>query len=130
MLQVGDVIELKEGMKVCASIPEHFIYRNRKGSFVLTHHDVVLGGEFEYLCGKYIVYKTTFDGGGTSHGISGAYPDGHHVFCLKADDENVKIDFYQSGCFTAMKGYSKMVSGRYPESPLTPAVGRLPYSRE
>lgn len=102
MLQEGDVIELKAGMKVYANIPEHFVYGNRKGSFSLTHHDVILGGEFEYLCGKYIVYKTTFDGGGTGHGINDVYPDGHHVFCMKADDENIKVDFYQSGCFTAM----------------------------
>ena len=102
MLQEGDVIELKAGMKVYANIPEHFVYENRKGSFSLTRHDVILGGEFEYLCGKYIVYKTTFDGGGTGHGVNDVYPDGHHVFCMKADDENVKVDFYQSGCFTAM----------------------------
>jgi hypothetical protein len=101
LLEEGDVIELTEGLRVYANIPEHFVYSNRKGSFALTRHDVALGGEFEYLCGKYIVYKTTFDGGGTGHGSNDIYPDGHHVFCLKSDDENIKVDFYQSGCFTA-----------------------------
>ena len=103
MLKEGDVIELKPGMKVYADIPEHFVYSNKRGSFTLTHHDIVLGGDFDYLCGKYIVYKVSRDGGHSGQGYNDSYPDGHHVFCLKANgDENVKVDFYQSGCFTAM----------------------------
>ena len=35
-------------------------------------------------------------------GAHDVYPDGHHVFCVKADDDKVRVDFYQSGCFTAM----------------------------
>ena len=100
MLQEGDVIELKEGMKVCADIPEHFVYK--PGSYILTHSNITLGGNFDYLCGIYIVYKTTYDGGGTGHGAHDVYSDGHHVFCVKSDDRNVKIDFYQSGCFRCM----------------------------
>lgn len=74
----------------------------KKGSFSLTRTDVRLGGEFDYLRGKYIVYKTSEDGGGTGHGRYDVYPDGHHVFCFKEDDETVQVDFYQTGCFTAM----------------------------
>ena len=102
MLKEGDVIELKDGMRVYADIPEHFVYCNRRGSYKMTHHEVTLGGNFDYLCGKYIVYKTTADGGGTGHGPHDIFSDGHHVFCVKSDDKNVRVDFYQSGCFTAM----------------------------
>ncbi len=101
-LQEGDVIELKEGMKVYADIPEHFVYSNRRGSFDMTHHDVTLGGEFDYLEGEYIVYKAYSGGGSKGGGMTGHddYPDGWHVFCERED--GVKVDFYQSGCFTAM----------------------------
>lgn len=112
MLQEGDVIILETGMQVYATIPEHFIYTNRRGSFKLTHHHITLGGNFDYLCGKYIVYKTSYNGGNTirthgdfrpiATGNHDTYPDGHHVYCIKADDRDVKVDFYQSGCFTAM----------------------------
>lgn len=102
MLQEGDIIELKEGHKIYAEVPEHFVFSNRKGSFQLTYHDVEIGGDFSYLAGRYVVYKTAYDGGGTGHGQYDTYPDGHHVFCERLDDRSVKVDFYQSGCFTAM----------------------------
>ena len=100
-LKEGDIIELGHGHTVYADIPEHFVYSNCRGSFELTHHEVLLD-ELDWLCGKYIVYKTSHDGGGTGHGPHDVYPDGHHVFCEKADQTEVKVDFYQSGCFTAM----------------------------
>lgn len=102
MLKEGDIIELKAGHKVYADIPEHFVFSNRKGSFNLTHHDITLGGEFAYLEGRYVVYKTANDGGGTGHGPHDVYPDGHHVYCERLDDRTVKVDFYQSGSFTAV----------------------------
>ena len=101
-LKEGDIIELKAGHRVYADIPEHFVYANRKGSFNLTNHDITLGGDFAYLEGRYVVYKTAHDGGGTGHGPHDVYPDGHHVYCERLDDRSVKVDFYQSGCFTAM----------------------------
>lgn len=60
-----------------------------------------LDGQFEYLQGRYVVYKTTTDGGGTGHGPHDVYPDGYHVFCERLAD-GVRVDFYQTGCFTAM----------------------------
>jgi hypothetical protein len=101
-LQKGDIIELKAGHTVYAQVPEHFCYENRKGSFKLTRHDVVIGGEFSYLAGRYAVTRTTKDGGGTGHGPHDIYPDGHHVFCQKLDESGIEVDFYQSGAFTAM----------------------------
>lgn len=91
LLKEGDVIELLPGMKVYAEIPKHFVYADSKGDFNLTKTDVVLGGEFNYLCGEYIVYKTTY-----------SIPNGHHVWCVNAINEAIKVDFYQTGCFTAM----------------------------
>lgn len=102
MLQEGDVIELKDGMKVYADIPEHFVFLNKRGSFKLTHSEVTLGRNFDYLCGKYVVVKTALDGGGTGHDQGDIYPNGHHVVCRKLDDQKIRVDFYQSGAFTAI----------------------------
>lgn len=49
--------------------------------------------------GEYRVVATAEDGGGMDYSF---YPNGHHVFCEKKDDPNVFVDFYQTGCFTAM----------------------------
>ena len=99
MLEEGDVIELVAGMEVYADIPEHFVFANKRGSYNLTHYNIVLGGDFDYLIGKYVVIKTVSDGGCDEPG--NYYPSGHHVYCAKLDDRSVKVDFYQSGCFTA-----------------------------
>jgi hypothetical protein len=40
------------------------------------------------------------NGGGPGH--NDHYPDGHHVYCVKADATQSKVDFYQTGAFTAM----------------------------
>ncbi len=107
-LEEGDVIELNETHVVYANIPEHFTCSSKRGIFTLTRHEAALGGELSYLQGKYVVTKTTFDGGSTGRD---AYPDGHHVFCRKIPEGKSyehslkvehEIDFYQSGCFTAM----------------------------
>ena len=95
-----DVIEIQEGHSVYADVPKHFVYANKKGCYDLTHERVIVGGELSYLAGKYIVTKTCMEGGGPSY--DGGYPDGHHVYCVSADNEDRKIDFYQSGSFTAM----------------------------
>ena len=98
-LQEGDVIKIEEGHKVYASIPRHFAYFNCKGDFELSKSEARVEGELSYLAGEYIVMKTVMDGGSTGRD---SYPDGHHVFCVKAGNPSIKIDFYQSGCFTAM----------------------------
>lgn len=98
LLEEGDVIELKKGHMVYADVPEHFVFSNKRGCFELTHHDVMIGGDFDYLVGRYVVYKTVEDGGSDGRD---PYPDGHHVFCERLKD-GVRVDFYQTGCFTAM----------------------------
>lgn len=50
--------------------------------------------------GEYKVIFAISDGGGHCH--DGDYPNGWHVFCQKVDDPSVEVDFYQTGCFTAM----------------------------
>lgn len=102
LLQEGDVILLKSGHTVYADIPEKYYYDNRRNSNKLTHADVEIGGVHNHLAGQYIVYKTTKDGGGFGHGPNDVYPDGHHVFAERADGSGIKVDFYQTGCFTAM----------------------------
>ena len=109
LLQEGDIIELKRGEKVYADIPVHFLYGNRRGSFGLGHGEALIDGELDYLAGRYVVYKTTYDGGGEGHGPNDTYPDGHHVYCERLSDPSVKVDFYQDGCFTCMLPNKKPV---------------------
>ena len=99
VLDEGDIIELKEG-NVYAILPVHCLYSNKRGVFDEFAHDVVSLSKCEWLQGKYIVYKTAFDGGGQN--FDGPYPNGHHVFCEKMDGSKTRVDFYQSGSFTAM----------------------------
>lgn len=103
MLQEGDIIELKKGMKVYTEVPNTFVYSNRKGDFELTSTDVEIGKDFEnWLEGKYVVVKTNTEGGGTGHGGHDVYPDGHRVFCENIEHPHIRCNFFQSGCFTAM----------------------------
>lgn len=101
LLQEGDVIDISYGRSVYADVPRHFVYSDCKGDFALTHALVNISGELSYFAGEYIVVKTVMDGGGTGHGPHDLYPDGHHVYCERTHDR-MKIDFYQTGCFTAM----------------------------
>lgn len=102
LLKEGDLIELKDGMEVYADVPKHFVFSNKRGCFDLTHSAVTIGGEFDYLAGEYVVIKTAMTGGGTGHGPNDVFTDGHRVWCQKTSDSNVNVDFYQTGCFTAM----------------------------
>jgi hypothetical protein len=104
MLQEGDIVELEEGMAVYTDVPEHFVYTNRRGVFdKIAHSLVTIEGHLGHLAGRYVVYKTSMDGGGHGgHHPADVYPDGHHVFAEKTDDPSIKIDFYQTGHFTAM----------------------------
>lgn len=101
-LQKGDVIEIEEGHRIYADVPMHFVFSNCKGCYDLTHHDIIVHDDFAYFAGKYVVIKTSTEGGGTGHGNHDVYPNGHKVWCVKVDDKKVMIDFFQSGCFTAM----------------------------
>ena len=109
MLNAGDIIELGKEHTVYADVPKHFVYDNRRGCFALTHACVSLADDnFDYLTGKYVVYRTVHDGGGAggygrpNNSADDIYFDGHHVFCEKVNDPGVKVDFYQTGSFTAL----------------------------
>lgn len=102
LLKKGDVIELKNGHEIYTDVPEHFVYSNKRGSFKLVHGHLRIAGELEYFAGKYVVLRTAMDGGGIGHGPGDTYPDGHHVFCEQLQAPHLKVDFYQTGCFTAM----------------------------
>ncbi len=56
--------------------------------------------------GEYEVTRAERNGGGSQLAMCGrgldTYPDGWHVYCQKVNDPDVKVDFYQTGCFTAM----------------------------
>jgi len=98
MLNVGDVIEIKEGHQIYATVPKHFLYSNCKGNFELRHEHITVKGELSYFYGKYIVINTANEGSG-----EGKYSQaGYRVYCIAAEDKNRKIDFFQTGSFTAM----------------------------
>jgi hypothetical protein len=121
-LKEGDVIRLSPGDMVYMEIPEMLVYENRRASKEWTRHEVKVDGIFSWLADlKFVVTKTASEGGGAGHGPHDEYPNGHHVYCesmrsypkqsegdgreiLLASDRiaGLKIDFYQSGCFTAM----------------------------
>jgi hypothetical protein len=101
MLQVGDVFGLTEGQSVYATVPQRFLFLNRQGVFDKTAKgQVLIGGNLAYLAGRYVVYETKLEGGGASP--DGGFSDGHHVFAEQLDNPDVKVDFYQSGDFSAM----------------------------
>jgi len=103
MLAEGDIIDVPIGMRVYASVPEHFLYANRRGVFdKLAHGEVVVAEDFAHMAGRYVVFKTASDGGGTGHGPHDVYPNGHHVYCEKLDGSGHRLDFYQSGCFSVV----------------------------
>ena len=102
LLQEGDIFELQDGDTVYSQVPEHFVYENRKGHFDLTQHEITCGNVWTHLRQRFVVVKTTHDGGGRGHGPHDVYQDGHHVFARSLEDGDVKINFYQTGSFTAM----------------------------
>jgi len=89
-----DVIELIPGYNVNIT--------DTSSILTLSEHNT------EFL-GKFIVTHTTFDGGGTGHGSHDVYPDGHHVWCVSAANNDIKIDFYQSGSFVTVNEIVKVV---------------------
>jgi len=52
------------------------------------------------ISGLFVVVKTSMSGGGMN--FDGPYPNGHRVYCEKINDKDIKVDFYQSGCFIVM----------------------------
>jgi hypothetical protein len=70
--------------------------------------------DMSYLAGEYVVVAVNEEDGGPD-GMNGrdSYPDGHHVKAIKLTDgeydpHGVKIDFYQTGCFSAMITQSEL----------------------
>lgn len=110
LLREGDIIELKKGHKVYASIPEKYVYENTPRSMKLTRTEVTIGEDrkgfnTDVLAGRYGVLKTARDGGGTGMGYHDVFPDGHHVWCRKMlgnGQFGEEVSFYQTGAFTAM----------------------------
>lgn len=117
LMHVGDIIELSPGMTVYAMLPEHCCFDNRFGVFnQYHHHEMKIGSQMKGLdthqfAGQYEVIQVSQDGGGSQTGMNGhpdTWPDGHHVRarmirekCLPSDPY-FEVDFYQTGCFTAM----------------------------
>lgn len=124
LLQIGDIIRLDRGKTVYADVPYKFIFSNvterSKDANEISHHDIKIGtvlsttkNKFNTgkLAGWYVVIDADMEGGGTGMGDHDVYPDGHHVFARKLkgeppelsyNEKGTEIDFYQTGCFTAM----------------------------
>jgi hypothetical protein len=100
LLKEGDIIELKAEHRIYADVPKHFVYSNCRGDFDLTHTDVQIGTRFDYFIGRYVVYKTSYTGAGTLDQMY--HSAGHHVFCEGLHGKHYRVDFYQTGGFTAV----------------------------
>lgn len=106
LLKEGDVIKLEGGHRVYARLPKHCIYKNTVGVFdQIAGTEVTIGEpknglDTNFFAGRYVVTKTARDGGGGG-GCGNFFPNGHHVFCRHVTLP-IEVDFYQTGCFTAM----------------------------
>jgi len=102
LLQEGDVILIRKGMEVYTEIPQVLVYPldEQDDPWKLVQEFVKVERHLSFLVGRYIVVKTTMDGG--SNQSLDYYPDGHHVHCVKVDNANIKISFYQTGCFNGI----------------------------
>lgn len=120
-LSEGDVVEIKEGMQLYASIPERFVFANRSYSPAssLARTKIVVGEVRELeipgkpklifdtsiFAGTYLVTRTVLDGGAPEGRVP--YSDGHHVTVhpMGSDAQPLDskpLDFYQSGSFSAI----------------------------
>lgn len=91
-LQVGDIFELTESMVF------YPIERRDDGRW---YRDLTDRRALPAYLGRYVVTNTNMTGGGTAHGPHDVYPDGWQVSARTLDGER-RIQFYQSGCFTAI----------------------------
>lgn len=111
LLKEGDVIELKAGHTVYANVPEWAAYSNgstrskrRVESEVEIGVPLERGFKTDQFAGRYLVVRAVEDGGsGPGSGqFYASYDDGHHVFCEKLSGRKTRVNFYQTGSFTAM----------------------------
>ena len=66
------------------------------------HHHSSLCLNIVYA-GEYMVEYVSFGGGGLQGTPSGyeTYAHGWRVFCVKLDNPSIRVNFYQTGSFTA-----------------------------
>lgn len=96
---ISEVTVLMTERVVRAFSSEGFkITKNKAKEFVLGNVKKPKSTTFSVKPGRFVVLKTKTDGGCGGHD---PYPDGHHVYC-KGVGSNIKVDFYQTGCFSAM----------------------------
>lgn len=88
----GDIIELREGHKIYAVVPEHFL--GKKGSFEFSRGAITIDGELSYLAGRYVVTNTVNE---KMQVDTKASADCHHVYCEGVGYPAKVIDFYQIG---------------------------------
>lgn len=90
LLKVGDVIELKYGMRV----------------YTGSNSNEIMIDNFNGYIGKYVVTGTSMSGGGfcgqDNIGLGSYYPNGHRVIAQKMNNSNIVVSFYQTGSFTCM----------------------------
>lgn len=84
MLKVGDVIELTSDNIVSAHVPLHFLSTDQHGNWNIGYGPVKLTGQLMYLCGDYVVVEVLDPRGN------------HHVTCVKVDNQEIKIGFFQT----------------------------------
>jgi hypothetical protein len=97
---IADDFNFHLGFKPSLDHVKKFVAKACKDNAVAT--DVLKTGK---MVGNYVVIRTEYGGGSTGRD---AYPDGHQVFARKLgrngkfNKRGIAVNFYQSGCFTAM----------------------------
>lgn len=102
LLDEGDIIELNEETEGTFYVEDRKQFlkdHDGKGIWVTDLHATFMIGKMKWLHGKWVVYKTLLTGG--SNSSFNPHPCGHRVYCEKMDDSRVRINFYQTGGFTA-----------------------------
>ena len=93
-LELDDIFNLKEDMRVNATVPVKWVYDNCRNSSTIANCTVTVNGKFAYLAGRYRVTHVAHEGGLSVLWRSSA----RHVYAQKINNprKGERIDFYQS----------------------------------
>ena len=100
-LELDDIFNLKEDMRVNATVPVKWVYDNCRNSSTIANCTVTVNGKFAYLAGRYRVTHVAHEGGLSVLWRSSA----RHVYAQKINNprKGERIDFYQS------RGYQPLI---------------------
>jgi hypothetical protein len=111
----GDIITIEEGDDFWTTLPEKYIYQNSKSKKLARGHIAVgdednMGLDTDYLKGDYIVINADYQGFASGgHGLTGSTSYQYLVECVKIDNHEITIDFFQPASFGSTMNMKKPV---------------------